>query len=376
MTVHPGRVLNGRYRLDAHLGHGAQGAVWLGHDLALDCRVAVKVALLARGHGGRSEELERAVERFGKEARAMARVRKRPHVAVIHDYGEDGDTLYHVMDHIEGTPLSAHTGRGRQLTLEQTVRWTRHICAGLAEVHAVGVVHRDIKPGNVVIDTAGSAHVVDFGLALLPGASLSQGPPMGTPHYTAPERFDGRQADERSDLYSLGCVVYEMLTGWSPFGHIRDLLPLMTHHASVLPEPPRTVRPGIPAALDRLVMNLLAKVPAERPPDATAVARAIREIAHAPDRPADPHVDARHVDEIRDLERFIQHHVHGPRAADPEVLDARARHARLTGESGDPRGAASLYQRLGQDCVRLLGPEEDRAFDAYREASRWQARVG
>ncbi|MFG2294421.1 serine/threonine-protein kinase [Streptomyces sp. NPDC048603] len=349
MTVHPGQVLNRRYRLDARLGHGAQGAVWLGHDLRLDCQVAVKVALLDRGPGGPSEERDRAVERFGKEARAMARVRKHPHVAVIHDYGEDGGTLYHVMDYIDGTPLSSHTGRGRQLTLEQTVRWTRHICAGLAEAHAVGVVHRDIKPANVVIDTAGSAHVVDFGPALLPSASLSQGPPMGTPHYTAPERFAGLRATVRSDLYSLGCVVYEMLTGWSPFGHVREPLPLMWHHASVPPESPRAARPGIPAALDRLVMSMLEKEPERRPPDAPTVAEQVGEIAYASDRSADPHVDARHVGEIRDLERFIQSHAEGPRAADPEVLDARARHARLTGESGDPRGAASLYQRLGQD---------------------------
>ena len=376
--MEPGRVLDGRYRLDVALGSGAQGSVWRGHDLVLNCPVAVKVATL-HGHPGRgetSEELNRRVARFRKEAQAMARIRNRPHVAVIYDHGEDGDLLFSVMEYIEGNPLSDHTGQGRQITLEQTVRWTRHICDGLADAHDVGVVHRDVKPGNVVIDGDGAAKVIDFGLARFADSSSSHGPGWGTLHYASPERLREESGSALSDLYSLGCVVYEMLTGWTPFGHLSDPYTVLWHHVNERPAPPSALRPGVPRPLDALVLKLLEKAPGDRPPGARAVDEAIQQIEYVPDNAADPHVDIRHVAEIRDLERFIQRYADGPRATDTEVLDARARHARLTGESGDPRGAAALCQRLGQDCARLLGADHRRVFEAYREASRWKEGSG
>ncbi|MER5660182.1 hypothetical protein [Streptomyces mirabilis] len=106
------------------------------------------------------------------------------------------------------------------------------------------------------------------------------------------------------------------------------------------------------------------------------MARAVQQIEYVSDDSADPHVDTRHIAEIQNLERFIELHADGPRAMDTDVLDARARHARLTGESGDSRGAAALCQRLGQDCARLLGPDHHRVFEAYREASRWKEGTG
>lgn len=369
-----GRVLDRRYRLDSTLGRGAQGSVWLGRDLRLDRRVAVKVATLRRGsgQGDPPDELNRHVERFHKEAQAMARIGNRPHVAAIHDHGEDGDVLYSVMEYIEGRPLSAYIGQGRQLTLEQTVRWTRHICEGLADAHEAGVIHRDVKPGNIVIDTTGAAKVVDFGLARFIDASSSHGPGWGTLHYAAPERLREQPGTARSDLYSLGCVVYEMVTGWSPFGHIAEAVSVLWHHVNETPDPPSALRPGIPGPLDALVLRLLRKEPEKRPPDARAVAQAIQQIEYVSEGAADPHVDTRHVAEIQYLERFIQRHADGPRAMDDDVLDARARHARLTGESGDPRGAAALCQRLGQDCASELGDDHPRVRKAYREAARWK----
>ncbi|MER5534540.1 hypothetical protein [Streptomyces mirabilis] len=120
----------------------------------------------------------------------------------------------------------------------------------------------------------------------------------------------------------------------------------------------------------------LEKSPGNRPPDTRAAARAVQQIEYVSDDSADPHVDPRHIAENQDLERFIQLRADGPRAMDADVLGARARHARLTGESGDSRGAAALCQRLGQDCARLLGPDHDRVFEAYREASRWKEGTG
>ncbi|MFL1905165.1 serine/threonine-protein kinase [Streptomyces tauricus] len=370
--MEPGHILAQRYKLESRLGRGGQGAVWLGHDLVLDCAVAVKVAA-PHATGEPSADLERHIERFRREAQAMARIRNRPHVAVIYDHGEDDGVLYSVMEYIRGKPLSAHTGQGRQLTLEQTTRWTRHICDGLADAHDSGVIHRDIKPGNVVIDIEGSAKVVDFGLAHLLSASSTHGR-EGTLHYASPERFDGRSGTVRSDLYSLGCVIYEMLTGWPPFGHLREEVAIMWHHVYEVPTPPRKHRPGVPHPLEHLVMSLLEKAPGDRPTDARAVARALQQIEYTSDDTAAPHVDTRHVAEIQQLERFIQQHAEGPRASDPEILDARALHAGLTGESGDPRGASALYQRLAQDCSRLLPPNDDRTYKAYREAARWKQR--
>jgi len=369
----PGHVLNGRYRLDRRLGHGAQGAVWIGHDLRLDCRVAVKVAS-PRVAGEPSAELERHIARFHREAQAMARIRNRPHVAVIYDHGEDDEILYSVMEYIDGTPLSAHTGQGRQLTLEQTLRWTRHICEGLADAHDADVIHRDVKPSNIVIDANGLAKVVDFGLAHLLNASSTRNPGWGTLHYAAPERLDGQAGTARSDLYSLGCVVYEMITGWSPFAHHRDPVTVMWDHAAKVPDRPRDLRPGVPRPLDHLVMSLLEKKPDARPTDARTVTAALHQIEYVSDDAADPHVDTRHVAEIQRLELFIQQNATVPWSTTPDVLDARARHAHLTGESGDPRGAAALYQRLAQDCARLVPPDEDRSYEAYREASRWKQR--
>ncbi|MFD0374451.1 serine/threonine-protein kinase [Streptomyces sp. NPDC127112] len=367
-----GRVLDGRYRLDSHLGSGAQGAVWLGRDLSLDRAIAVKVI---RASGGDSPEGARDDERwFRREARVMARIRKHPRLAEIHDHGADGGLLYTVMEYIEGESLAARLRAGRQPSLEQTVRWTKQICSALAHVHAAGVVHRDVKPGNVVVDSAeGHAHLVDFGLARLPGGSFSSGQPVGSLGYMSPEHFAGRVV-AGSDLYSLGCVMYELLTGRSPFGHLREWVAFANHHTTVVPEPPRALRPGIPGPLDHLVMRLLEKDPADRPPDAGAVERAVEQVEFVSDDSLRPHVDSRHVDEIRRLERYIEHHAGGSRAMDPEVLDARYRHAGLTGRSGDPRGAAALYQRLAEDCSDRLPPGDRRTFDAFREAARWTER--
>ncbi|MFF2198455.1 serine/threonine-protein kinase [Streptomyces sp. NPDC058157] len=368
----PGRVLGGRYRLDSHLGSGAQGAVWRGRDLSLDRAIAVKVIPAGGDSPGDARDGERW---FHREARAMARIRKHSCLAEIHDHGADGGLLYTVMEYIEGESLAARLRAGRQPSLEQTVRWTKQICSALAHVHAADVVHRDVKPGNVVVDAAeGHAHLVDFGLARLPGgSSSSSGRPVGSLAYMSPEHFAGRVV-AGSDLYSLGCVMYEMLTGRTPFGHLREWVAFANHHTYVDPEPPRALRPGIPGPLDHLVMRLLEKDPADRPPDAGAVERAVEQVEFVSDDSHRPHVDSRHVDEIRRLERYIEHHAGGPRAMDAEVLDARSRHAGLTGRSGDPRGAAALYQRLGEDCSDGLPPGDRRTFDAFREAARWTER--
>ncbi|MCX5193336.1 serine/threonine protein kinase [Streptomyces sp. NBC_00249] len=366
------RVLGGRYRLDSLLGRGAQGTVWRARDLRLDRDVAVKVTPTSRDLESSGEAREH-LRRFHKEALAMARIDKQPHVAEIYDHGADADLLFSVMEYIEGVSLAAHLRR-HQPQLEQTVRWTKDICSGLSGAHAAGVIHRDVKPSNIVIDKKDrGAHLVDFGLARLLGGSSSR-TPVGSLPYVAPEQLAGRSTAS-SDLYSLGCVMYEMLTGRTPFGHLTEGAAFWYHHTDRMPDPPRALRPGIPGPLDHLVMRLLKKDPDDRPADARAVARAVEQVEFASDDAAGPHVDSRHVEEIRRLERFIEQHAQEPWARDPEVLDARSRHARLTGESGDSRGAAALYQRLGKDCARWLGPGDKRGFQAYREAARWTERA-
>ncbi|MEV6177992.1 serine/threonine-protein kinase [Streptomyces sp. NPDC052015] len=381
--MNEGHLLGGRYRLRGRIGSGGMGEVWQGHDTTLDRRVAVKMLPLDRIALGESDDERRErIRLFEREARTMARI-VNAHVAIVHDQGREGDVLYLVMEYIDGVSLAGWIGEGAQLTLEQVVRWTVHICQGLAAAHAEGVIHRDIKPANIMITHAGDAKVVDFGIACFQDATRSRSG-HATPLYTAPERF-ARDGDENPgvDLYSLGCVMYEMLTGKPPFGTARSSVPfLISEHLHRPPPAPGDVRRGVPPELDRLVVRLLDKDPAGRPAGADEVEKTIQQVVVHDPRVAAwpavasgtggrPHVNTGYVEEIRRNERRIRELTdQGDRMADA-VLDARARQAELTGLSGDARGAAALYQRLGDDCAAELGWQHRRVRDAYVAVARW-----
>ncbi|MFD3695316.1 serine/threonine-protein kinase [Streptomyces sp. NPDC058646] len=256
-----GMVLAGRYELAELIGVGGMGEVWRGRDLSLARDVAVKVI-------ARPGEDKLAL-RLRAEARAAARLSD-PHVVAVHDVGEgpvDGQTVvFLVMELVDGRPLGTQSGPS---AVEDVVRWGVQICAGLQAAHAAGIVHRDIKPGNILLTARGRIKICDFGIARQSGVRglTTTGSVIGTPAYMAPEQAQGRH-DARTDLYALGCVLYELLTGEPPFtGSGWDVL---AQHANRVPVPVRTHRPEVAGELDRLVLRLLSKDPADRPPSAAA----------------------------------------------------------------------------------------------------------
>ncbi|MFI1649993.1 serine/threonine-protein kinase [Streptomyces avidinii] len=274
-----GALLEGRYRLERRLGAGGMGEVWQARDLRLDREVAVKV--ISRGVAG-DHLLE---ERFRKEAR-MAAGLTHPRIVTVHDHGEvevnGSPVLFLVMELVRGRPLTAVLHDHRSGADPGTVvRWAVQICEGLAAAHRAGVVHRDIKPANIMVHGPAEADVTicDFGIARLAeetGTGLTAtGAAIGTPTYMSPEQARGdRRIDGRSDLYSLGCMLYELLSGRPPF--TGSGLSVLSQHLTSEPAPIRDLRPAVPEELERLVLELLAKEPAARPADAQQVIDRLR----------------------------------------------------------------------------------------------------
>ncbi|MFK8909766.1 protein kinase domain-containing protein [Streptomyces sp. YS-3] len=268
------RLLAGRYELSDRIGSGGMGEVWRGWDRVLHRTVAVKVL------PGFAADIQ-AADRLEREARAAARISD-DHVVTVHDYGRDGDTVYVVMELADGRALDAVLREEGLLSLAQAVDWTRQVCLALAAAHAKGVVHRDIKPANVMIGSGGKVKVVDFGIAWFDPAlgleRLSRSHAvLGSAPWMSPEQARGRSVDHRSDLYSVGCLLHQLLTGQTPFGQ-RDALGHLVAHAMEAPDRPSARRAGIPDELDRLVLDLLAKEPGGRPASALDVADRLQRI--------------------------------------------------------------------------------------------------
>jgi serine/threonine-protein kinase len=260
------RVLAGRYRLDEVIGRGGMSTVYRATDLALDRVVAVKVAL-----DPVAEENPTYVARFKREARAAAAI-NHPGVVTVYDAGADGPTRYIVMEHVEGKSLSDLLRVERPLDPDRAAGIAEQVADTLAVAHAAGIVHRDIKPGNIMVGPGDRVKVLDFGIARVrDGVTLTQtASVLGTAPYMAPEQAMGNPADARSDIYSLGCVLYEMLTGQPPF--MADVPAAVLHqHVRVPVKPPRERNPDVPPALDALDVQMLAKNPEDRPQTAAEV---------------------------------------------------------------------------------------------------------
>lgn len=273
-----GRTLNGRYRIDEPLGSGGMATVWRGRDLHLERPVAIK--LLERAGLGDPT----ALERFGREARAVARL-AHPNVVSVYDFGTDGGDPYLIIELVEGPTLAAMLAGG-PLPVDRAIAIAAQICDGLAATHAAGVVHRDIKPGNLMLTPAGVVKICDFGIARLHHAAAhatltSPAIVMGTSEYMAPEQASNDGVDGRTDLYALGCVLYAMLTGAPPF--TGETPPsVIGQHLHQPPVPVTARRPDAPADLDVLVAQLLAKNPADRPADANQVRARLAALAGVP----------------------------------------------------------------------------------------------
>ncbi|MFI6694691.1 serine/threonine-protein kinase [Streptomyces sp. NPDC050433] len=281
------QVIAERYELTERIGSGGMGVVWRALDRTLHRTVAVKVIA---GPGVGVE----AVARLEREARAAASLSRNPHVVTVHDFGHEGagadggDCAYVVMELVEGRTLDRVLAEDGLPAPVRAVEWARQVCVALEAAHAIGVVHRDIKPSNVMLGPDGVIQVLDFGLAWFrPELGLDKlsrtGAVMGSAPWMPPEQAKGETVDHRPDLYSLGCLLYELLTGEPPFGE-RDALGQLIAHAMEEPLAPsdransRDGGSSVPPPLDRLVLDLLAKSPDDRPSSASLVAERLGEV--------------------------------------------------------------------------------------------------
>lgn len=267
------RTLNDRYRLDELVGEGGMAVVYRGYDLVLNRDVAVK---LLRDQYGSDENF---LARFDREAQSAARL-SHPNIVNVYDVGQDHNVRYIVMEHIEGPNLKDLIRRQGPFTVDGAAFIIRQIANGLDFAHARDLVHRDIKPQNILVDNTGNVKVVDFGIAKgISDSNLTEaGTGMGTVHYVSPEQARGEQATPTSDVYSTGVVLFEMLTKTIPFDADSPVGVAMQHVNSV-PPPPTEINPQLPPEIDQFIEVALAKSPEDRFQSAGELATALEALS-------------------------------------------------------------------------------------------------
>lgn len=293
----------GRYEILSTLGQGAMGVVYRATDPLLERIVAIKTISLELSR----DEFEEFEQRFYREAKSAGRL-NHPNIVTIHDVGNTDNIAYMAMEFLEGEELRDILDAGAPLSLERIAEIVSQVADGLAFAHEHSVVHRDIKPSNIMILKNGAVKITDFGIALIPSSSRTMaGMILGSPKYMSPEQVVGQDVDGRSDIFSLGVVLYEMLTGKPPFSG-DNISAIMFRILNEMPIAPKTLRPDLPEAFNYIVAKALAKHPDERYQSAAEMAEDLRHYLalqvpksffdHAADKPrtlerrAKPRIDA------------------------------------------------------------------------------------
>ncbi len=267
----------GKYELRGTLGRGAMGTVYDGWDTVIQRRVAIKTVPLPEHPDPETEE---EIARFRREAQAAGRL-THPNIVAIYDYGETADIAYIVMEYVDGPTLKSLLDKRERFALPEIRRVMEGLLAGLQFSHDRGVVHRDIKPANVMLNGERQAKIADFGIARIESSNMTQaGTVLGTPAYMSPEQFRGDPVDPRTDIYSSGVLLYQLLTGDRPFeGSVTSI---MHKVLNVAPPAPSELSTLVPASLDAVVLRAMAKRPEDRFPSAAAFAGAIGTALDAP----------------------------------------------------------------------------------------------
>lgn len=253
----------GNYRIVERIGRGGMATVYKAYQPALERYVAVKVI-----HEPLAADDEMFLKRFQREAKAVAALRH-PDIVQVFDFGTQDDVSYMVMEYLEGTTLKAELNvlaeKGQTMPLEEVQRIFRAVASALEHAHRQGMVHRDIKPANVMLTTRGDVILTDFGIAKIVGGTqyTATGAVTGTPAYMSPEQGQGERGDERSDIYALGVVLYEMVTGRVPYDADTPLAVILKHISAPLPLP-RQLNPAVPEAVEQVILKALAKAPDDR----------------------------------------------------------------------------------------------------------------
>ncbi|WP_449061950.1 protein kinase domain-containing protein [Planomonospora algeriensis] len=422
-----------RYELVEEMNAGGMGRVWRGYDAVLDREVAIK-RILSEAVSS-AEHAEALAKRFRREARITARI-NHPGVPQVYDavLDEDFTRLFLVMELVRGTPLTAFVSPGTLLPVSWAAAVVAQTCTVLSHAHAIPVVHRDLKPDNLMVAEDGTVKVLDFGIAAILRTDVTRltaaGVLMGTTRYMSPEQIQAVQVTPQSDLYAVGCILYELLTGRPVFP---DSPRLMQQHLFEAPLPLRGLRPDAPADLERLTLELLEKLPEQRPADAQEVferlvpflpsagarpSRSERAPVGVPDPtrpyrdpcaprcrpeqtlagPAEENVVSADeavmaikaaVDQSDGLladDRFTQaadvlRSVLEPAAAalgadNHRVLFLRQRRAAILVIGGDFRRALPEFDRLAEAYARVAGPDDIETLECRRQAALCRAELG
>ena len=259
----------GRYRIEKLLGAGAMGEVYLAEDPQIDRKLAIKTVRIA----GRPQDVDERKRRLLREARAAGRL-LHPNVVTLFDAGEVEGLLFLAFEFVEGTDLAARLEAGERPSLREVLRIVRQTAEALDYAHGQGIVHRDIKPSNILLDRHGRVKVADFGIAKVAGQNTEltvAGSVMGSPQYLSPEQVRGEDLDGRSDIFSLGVVLYEILSGNRPFNG--DTITTLVYQILHQEPPPVSELRAVPPRLEELLRRMLAKDRDDRVATAGEVAR-------------------------------------------------------------------------------------------------------